>query len=67
MKAMKSPKLRTDDRPKMPTGAIGWIKTMPKKTRSLTVSSRFSRAAWPTPAAALCDSGEPMLLVYLSC
>ena len=39
----------------MPTGAIGWIRTIPKKTRSLTVNSRFRRGGPAEAGAAFCE------------
>ena len=44
--------------PKMPTGAIGWINTMPKNTRSLTVSSRFRRGCSMAADMPFCDGDE---------
>src|SRR5947207_872953 len=44
--------------PKMPTGAIGWINTMPKNTRSLTVSSRFRRGCSAAADVPFCDGDE---------
>ena len=46
----------------MPTGAIGWINTMPKNIRSLTVSSRFKRGCSVAADMPFCDGDEVMRL-----